>query len=158
MSLELRSLLPYPNSCPGTSPHQQERDTKMAMLSFGGIDVSKDRLDVMVLPEEQCSSVPNDAAGWAKLVEQLRGFSISAVGIEASGGYERGAVRSLVAQLYAQARATAGRRPVGHRERKHPCACTCPLGNRPCSACASHHLESVSRASPTARASARPAQ
>ena len=29
----------------------------MAMLSFGGIDVSKDRLDVMVLPEEQCFSV-----------------------------------------------------------------------------------------------------
>src|SRR3954470_19748811 len=41
----------------------------------------------------KCSSVPNDAAGWAELVEQLRGFSISAVGIEASGGYERGAVR-----------------------------------------------------------------
>ena len=60
-------------------------------------DVSKDRLDVMVLPEEQCSSVPNDDAGWAKLVEQLRGFSISAVGIEASGGYERGAVRALLA-------------------------------------------------------------
>ena len=48
----------------------------MAMLSFGGIDVSKDRLDVMVLPEEQCSSVSNDAAGWAELVEQLRGSSI----------------------------------------------------------------------------------
>jgi hypothetical protein len=57
VSLELRSLLPYPNSCPGTSPHQQERDTKMAMLSFGGIDVSKDRLDVMLLPEEECASV-----------------------------------------------------------------------------------------------------
>src|SRR6266508_2295577 len=71
MSLELRSLLPYPNSCPGTSPHQQERDTKMAMLSFGGIDVSKDRLDVMLLPEEKCASVSNDAAGWTKLVEQL---------------------------------------------------------------------------------------
>ena len=54
-------------------------------------------LDVMMLPEEQCSSVPNDDAGWAKLVEQLRGFSISAVGIEASGGYERGAVRALLA-------------------------------------------------------------
>src|SRR3989442_14126827 len=65
MSLELRSLLPYPNSCRGTSPHQQERDTKMAMLSFGGIDVAKDRLDVVVLPEEECSSVPNDAAGCA---------------------------------------------------------------------------------------------
>jgi hypothetical protein len=51
MSLELRSPLPYPNSCLGTSPHQQERDMKIAMLSVYGIDVSKDRLDVMVLPE-----------------------------------------------------------------------------------------------------------
>src|ERR1700756_4680412 len=93
MSLELRSLLPYPNSCRGTNPHQQERDTKMAMLSFGGIDVSKDRLDVAVLPEEECSSVPNDAAGWAELVERLRGFSITAIGIEPSGGYEGGAMR-----------------------------------------------------------------
>src|SRR6266404_4652408 len=61
VSLELRSLLPYPNSCLGTSPHQQGRDTKMEMLSFGGIDVSKDRLDITVLPDEQCSSVSNDA-------------------------------------------------------------------------------------------------
>jgi hypothetical protein len=34
--LELRSLLPYPNSCLGTSPHQQGRVTKM--LSFCVID------------------------------------------------------------------------------------------------------------------------
>jgi transposase len=67
------------------------------MLSFCGIDVSKDRLDVMVLPDAYSSSVPNDPAGWAILVEQLRGFSITAIGIEASGGYERGAVRSLQA-------------------------------------------------------------
>jgi transposase len=67
----------------------------MAMLSFGGIDVSKDRLDVMVLPEEQCSSVSNDPAGWADLVERLRGFSLAAIGVEASGGYERGVVRTL---------------------------------------------------------------
>src|SRR2546422_7477363 len=97
MGLELRSLLPYPNSCQGTSPHQQERDTKMAMLSFGGIDVSKDRLDVMILPEERRSSVSNDASGWAKLVKQLRGSLIAAIGIEASGGYERGVVRALLA-------------------------------------------------------------
>src|SRR5262249_43048171 len=57
-SLELQSLLPYPNSCEGASPHQQGRDMKM--LSFCGIDVSKDRLDVMVLPDEYFSSVPND--------------------------------------------------------------------------------------------------
>src|SRR5207244_234217 len=67
------------------------------MLSFCGIDVSKDRLDVMVLPEQQCSSVRNDLAGWADLVERLRGFSIAASGIEASGGYERGVVRALLA-------------------------------------------------------------
>jgi len=69
----------------------------MAMLSFGGIDVSKDRLDVMILPEERRSSVSNDASGWAKLVEQLRGSSIAAIGIEASGGYERGVIRALLA-------------------------------------------------------------
>src|SRR5215470_8455246 len=97
MSLELRSLLPYPNSCPGTSPHQQGRDTKMAMLSFCGIDVSKDRLDVMVLPEQQCWSVPNQATGWSELVERLRGLSIAAIGLEASGGYERGVMRALLA-------------------------------------------------------------
>src|SRR6266480_6986946 len=76
MSLELQSLLPYPNSCLGSSPHQQGRDTKM--LSFCGIDVSKDRLDVMVLPEGHRSWVPNDVAGWAELVEQLRDCSIAA--------------------------------------------------------------------------------
>ena len=95
MSWELQSLLPYPNSCLGTSPHQQGRDTKM--LSFCGIDVSKDRLDVMVLPEEQCCSVPNDASGWAALVARLRNFSIMAIGLEASGGYVRGVARALLA-------------------------------------------------------------
>src|SRR5215471_14269497 len=97
MSLELQSLLPNPNSCLGTSPHQQGRGTKMAMLSFCGIDVSKDRLDVMVLPEQESFSVRNDAAGWAELVARLRGFAIAAIGLEASGGYERGAMRALLA-------------------------------------------------------------
>jgi transposase len=69
----------------------------MAMLSFGGIDVSKDRLDVVILPEERCSSVNNDAGGWADLVERLSDSSIAAIGIEASGGYERGVVRALLA-------------------------------------------------------------
>src|ERR1700756_3721791 len=97
MSLELRSLLPNPNSCLGTSPYQQGRGTKMAMLSFCGIDVSKDRLDVMVLPEQQSFSVGNDAAGWAELIARVRGFTIAAIGLEASGGYERGAMRALLA-------------------------------------------------------------
>src|SRR5262249_32262356 len=32
-------------------------------------------------PDEQCSSVSNDAAGWAELIEQLRGSSITAIGV-----------------------------------------------------------------------------
>ena len=82
---------------PGHEPASARKGYEDGNVSFGGIDVSKDRLDIMVLPDEQCSWVSNDAAGWAELVEQLRGFSISAVGIEASGGYERGAVRALLA-------------------------------------------------------------
>jgi hypothetical protein len=97
MSLVLQSFLPPPNSCLGTSPHQQGRDTKMAQRSFCGIDVAKDRLDVMVLPEELGWSVANDAAGWAELVARLRGLRIAASGVEASGGYERGVVRALLA-------------------------------------------------------------
>jgi transposase len=69
----------------------------MGELSHCGIDVSKDRLDVVVLPDEQCFSVINDAAGWAELMERLRSFSLAATGIEASGGYERGIIRGLLA-------------------------------------------------------------
>jgi transposase len=67
------------------------------MLSFCGIDVSKDRLDVMVLPEQQSFSVGNDTIGRAELVARLRGLAIAAIGLEASGGYERAAMRSLLA-------------------------------------------------------------
>ena len=55
------------------------------MQSVCGIDVSKDRLDIMVLPEQQCFSVRNDVAGWAELVERLRCFSISAIGAVRGG-------------------------------------------------------------------------
>jgi transposase len=51
----------------------------------------------MVLPEEWCWSVANDAAGWAELVARLRDLRIAANGIETSGGYERGVVRALLA-------------------------------------------------------------
>src|SRR5215469_1694531 len=97
MSLVLQSLLPYPNSCQGTSPHQQGWDTKMAMLSFCGVDVSKDRLDMVVLPEGWFFSVSNDTAGWAELVARLRPLTVSAIGLEPSGGYERGIIRALLA-------------------------------------------------------------
>src|SRR5262249_39938890 len=95
MSLVLQSLLPYPHSCQGTSPHQQGWATKMPSLC--GIDVSKRRLDVIVLPEEQRLWVSNKRVGWADLVEGVGGCSVAASGLEASGGYERGVMRALLA-------------------------------------------------------------
>ena len=65
----------------------------MEKLSYGGIDVSKDRLDVVVLPEGWFFSVSNDTAGWAELVAKLRPLAVSAIGLEPSGGYERGSSR-----------------------------------------------------------------
>jgi transposase len=67
------------------------------MLSSCGIDVSKDRLDLAVWPNQQRLSVRNDPTGWAELVEQLRGYPIAAIGVEATGGYERGIMRALLA-------------------------------------------------------------
>src|SRR2546423_12474764 len=92
MSLVLQSLLPYPNSCQGTSPHQQGWDTKMEKLSYGGIDVSKDRLDVVVLPEGRFFSASNDTAGWTELGARLRPLAVCAIGLEPSGGYQRGII------------------------------------------------------------------
>ena len=94
MSLVLQSLLPLPDSCQGRNPHQQGRGMKMIEQCYGGIDVSKDRLDVQVLPQGRCFSVDNTAAGWSQLVDRLRGLSIAALGIEPSGGYERGVIRA----------------------------------------------------------------
>jgi transposase len=69
----------------------------MATLSFGGIDVSKDRLDVLLLPRGMYFSVRNNAPGWTELVARLRPFTVAAIGLEPSGGYERGIIRTLLA-------------------------------------------------------------
>src|SRR5713101_296493 len=97
MSLVLQPSLPYPNSCQGTSPHQQGWGTKMSEPYNVGIDVSMNHLDVVILPDERRFSVPNNAAGWAGLVQRLRSVVIAAIGLEATGGYERGVVRALLA-------------------------------------------------------------
>jgi transposase len=62
-----------------------------------GIDVSLDRLDVAIRPGGQCFCVSNDAAGWAELVARVQRYATGAIGLEPSGGYERGVVRALLA-------------------------------------------------------------
>lgn len=64
--------------------------------AFVGIDVSKARLDVAVLPSGEAFEVANDEGGWRELVRRLRPRGAAAIGLEASGGYERGILRALI--------------------------------------------------------------
>lgn len=56
--------------------------------SFVGIDVSKDRLDVHVLPSGEAFSVARDGRGLDELLTALRFRSVGLIAIEATGGYE----------------------------------------------------------------------
>src|SRR4051812_21468343 len=42
-------------------------------------------------------SVANDEPGWNALIARLRGLPVAAIGLEPSGGYERGVIRALLA-------------------------------------------------------------
>ena len=53
-----------------------------------GIDVSKDRLDVHILPQNVAFFVARNGAGLAELVERLRPLAPSLVVLEATGGFE----------------------------------------------------------------------
>jgi transposase len=55
---------------------------------FVGIDVSKDRLDVHVLPAGEAFAVARNGEGLAALSERLRGLAPVAIAVEATGGFE----------------------------------------------------------------------
>ena len=59
----------------------------MEQLTVVGIDVSKDRLDVHVLPAGEAWSVCRDGAGIGELCRRLGGTA-RLVALEATGGYE----------------------------------------------------------------------
>lgn len=61
-----------------------------------GIDVSKERLDVALHPDGPQFNVSNDAAGWRELCRRLKPLGVRAIGIEPSGGYERGVIGALL--------------------------------------------------------------
>jgi transposase len=62
-----------------------------------GIDVSKDRLDVAIVPSGASFFVANSHAGLDELVKRLTAEQVDIVGLEATGGYERLAVAALSA-------------------------------------------------------------
>jgi transposase len=67
------------------------------MESAVGIDVSKARLDVHILPAGESFAVGNDQAGLDDLCARLAALKPAWIGLEASGGYERLAVAALAA-------------------------------------------------------------
>lgn len=64
--------------------------------TYVGIDVSKARLDVAIVPGEQTWSVANDDGGITELVEKLKGLTPKLVLLEATGGLERRVLARLV--------------------------------------------------------------
>lgn len=60
-----------------------------------GIDTSKAKLDVAVHDRGERWQVANAASGWRSLTDHLTKAGVARVGIEASGGYERGVVAHL---------------------------------------------------------------
>lgn len=64
--------------------------------AFVGIDVSKNQLDVAIWPTGEIFHVTNDRQGRADLVRRLKRQPAGAIGLEASGGYERAVLKALL--------------------------------------------------------------
>lgn len=62
---------------------------------FLGIDVSKDRLDVHVRPDETVRQFDNTPEGLDALAEWARPLGLTLIVVEASGGYERALLTAL---------------------------------------------------------------
>lgn len=87
---------------PGWLPEQlgslhKAGSTKMTQtnITTAGIDTSKAKLDIAVHGRTERWQVANALPGWRALAENLTKAGVTRVGIEATGGYERGAVEHL---------------------------------------------------------------
>jgi transposase len=60
-----------------------------------GIDIAKASLDVAVLQTNERWRFDNDKEGWRELIRLLKGRKVQAIGLEPSGGYERGVAIAL---------------------------------------------------------------
>ncbi len=92
---------------------------------FVGIDVSKDRLDVHVLPSGEAFAVARNGEGLAALNERLSGLAPAAIAVEATGGFESvvtaalaGAGLPVIVVNPAQVRAFA--QALGQRAKSDP--------------------------------------
>jgi transposase len=70
-------------------------DTANSKVSFVGIDVAKNKFDVMIMPERKHLTCSYDCEGIAKLLSELSGRDCVVV-LEATGGLERRLAAELV--------------------------------------------------------------
>ena len=75
------------------SMHPQGGVASGAVRPNAGVDVSKQHLDVCCC--DTAKRLVNDAGGWDELTAMLKAALVDLVVIEATGGYERGAVCAL---------------------------------------------------------------
>jgi transposase len=87
---------------PGWLPEQlgslhKAGSTKMTQtnITTAGIDTSKAKLDIAVHGRTERWQVANALPGWRVLAANLAKVGVTRVGIEATGGYERGVVEHL---------------------------------------------------------------
>jgi transposase len=64
-------------------------------MAVAGIDTAKEKLDVAIHGRADRWQVENTLCGWRRLRLELTKVGVLRVGIEASGGYERGVVKHL---------------------------------------------------------------
>jgi len=72
-----------------------EPENEGPSVHFIGVDVSKEKLDVCVLPGGELQEFTNDRAGLVSLVAYLSQRSSPTIVIEATGGYERAALLAM---------------------------------------------------------------
>jgi len=70
-------------------------EQRQSSMKVAGIDVGKHRLDVAVHGSEDATAAQNDAAGISELIGWLKAREVGRVGLEATGGYERGVRAAL---------------------------------------------------------------
>jgi len=57
-------------------------------MAYIGVDVSKDRLDVHILPERTAFAVARDGKGLSELIERVKEAGAERIAVEATGGFE----------------------------------------------------------------------
>ncbi len=60
-----------------------------------GIDTAKDKLDIAIHGQTTVWTVENSLPGWKRLAGEFAKAGVQRIGIEATGGYERGVTRHL---------------------------------------------------------------